>query len=79
MALTAQQVREAAVSMVQAEQGLGTMSKADLTAAVAAADQWATDNATAFNTTLPQPFRGAATTGQKAALLSFVCLRRWAG
>lgn len=79
MALSAQQNREAAVLMVRDEPGLETMSKTDLAAAVAAADQWVTDNATAFNLALPQPFRGTATAAQKAALLSYVALRRWKG
>lgn len=79
MAFTAQQAREAAIAMAQAESGLRTMSKSDLVAAVNAADQWCTDNASSYNTALPVPFRTTATAAQKAALLSFVALRRWAG
>ncbi len=79
MALSTQQVREAAVAMARDEPGLGNLTKQDLMAAVAAADDWLTTNAAAFNTALPQPFRGAATTAEKAALLVFVTKRRWAG
>lgn len=79
MALTAQQAREAAVAMAKAEPGLLTMSKTDLVAAVNAADAWATANSASYNTALPDPFKTNATAAQKAALLSFVALRRWAG
>jgi hypothetical protein len=53
--------------------------KADLQNAAAAVDNWATANATSFNTALPEPFKSTATAAQKAALLSFVTLKRWAG
>jgi hypothetical protein len=79
MALTNQQAREAAVATAQAEVALQTMSKTELIAAVNAADQWCTDNAASYNLALPQPFRGASSTAQKAALLSIVALRRYAG
>lgn len=65
--------------MVRAEPGLATMTKQDLIAAAAAADQWATDNAASYNAALPAPFRTTATAAQKAALLSFVAHRRWTG
>lgn len=51
-------------------------ARADVRAAIAAVDQWCTDNAASFNTALPQPFRGAATQAQKAAILAYVALRR---
>ena len=57
----------------------GSISKADLRAAVNAVDDWVEANAAAFNTALPQPFRGAATAEQKAALLSYVALKRFGG
>jgi hypothetical protein len=53
-----------------------TYSKAELAAAVAAADDWADANAAAYNTALPAGFRTKATTAQKAALLCFVIQRR---
>jgi len=52
-------------------------AKADLRAAVDALDQWLEDNAPAINSALPQPFRGAASPGDKALLLAYVTLRRY--
>jgi hypothetical protein len=51
--------------------------KADLRAAVDAIDGWVDANATAYNTAIPQPARGALTTKQKAELLLDVVSRRW--
>lgn len=50
--------------------------KADLQAAVDATDAWIEANASSFNTALPQPFRGAATTQQKTDLFCYVAQRR---
>jgi hypothetical protein len=52
------------------------VNKIELRAAVDAADDWADANAAAYNTALPQPFRGAATTGMKSLLLCYVIMRR---
>lgn len=52
------------------------VTKPQLKAAVDATDDWIDANAASFNTALPQPFRGAATTAQKAYLLAFVTMRR---
>lgn len=52
------------------------VTKVDLRAAVDAADSWVDSNAASYNTALPQPFRGAATTTQKALLLCYVAMRR---
>ena len=51
--------------------------KADVRAALNAADDWIVANASAYNTALPQPFRSAATTAQKARLLMFVAKARY--
>lgn len=51
--------------------------KAEVRAAVNAADDWASSNAAAFNTALPQPFRGNATAAQKARLLTRIMEKRW--
>lgn len=51
-------------------------SKAELDAALAAADSWADSNSASYNTALPQPFRGAADANMKALLLAAVCMRR---
>lgn len=56
---------------------LGTLTKAQLLAAVAAADQWSDDNASAYNLSLPAAARGALSGRQKAALLLYVIRRRW--
>lgn len=54
-----------------------SITKAQLRAAVDAADQWAEDNAASFNTAIPQPARGALTARQKARLLMRVIRRRY--
>lgn len=50
--------------------------KADLGEAVTAVDTWVDTNQTSFNAALPQPFKGAATSTQKALLLCYVVMRR---
>jgi hypothetical protein len=55
----------------------GTVSKADLRAAINAVDQWCEDNAAAFNLAIPLPARSALTSRQKAAILVWVTRRRW--
>lgn len=53
------------------------LTKADLRAAVDALDTFLNSNATAINTAIPQPARGALTTAQKARLLMLVIQRRY--
>lgn len=53
------------------------LTKADVRAAVDALDAFMNTNATAINTAIPQPARGALTTAQKALLLQFVVARRY--
>ena len=53
------------------------ITKAELRAAVDAADAWADANAAGYNTALPQPARSTLTARQKARLLSYVILRRF--
>jgi len=55
----------------------GAMDRNDLKAAIDAADQWASDNASSFNSALPTPARTVLSTAQKAALLSIVLFRRY--
>lgn len=55
------------------------ITKADLRAAVDAIDTWVDSNASAMNTAIPQPARGALTAAQKARLLAMVALKRWGG
>jgi hypothetical protein len=47
-------------------------TKAELRAAVDAADQWLDDNAASFNSALPVAFRTTANQAQKNLLVSFV-------
>lgn len=51
-------------------------TKADLQAAVNAADDWADTNAASYNSALPAAFRTNATVAQKAFLLAMVALAR---
>lgn len=51
-------------------------TKAELRAAINACDAWVDDNAAAFNSALPQPFRAQASAGQKTLLLCWVAMRR---
>ena len=55
---------------------LGAVTKADLRAAINAADAWADANAAAFNAALPQPARAALTAKQKNYLLEYVLRKR---
>jgi hypothetical protein len=60
-----------------AREPLGALTKAELRAAVNAADAWADANAASFNAALPQPARSALTARQKARLLAVVLRRRY--
>jgi hypothetical protein len=51
--------------------------KADLAAAVAAVDQWASDNAASLNAAIPQPARANLTASQKARILRYVIKQRF--
>lgn len=53
------------------------LKKAELRAAIAAADAWADSNLAAFNAAIPLPARTALTARQKAEVLLFVIRRRW--
>lgn len=56
--------------------GASGLTKAQLRAAIDAADDWADANASAYNLALPQPARGALSAKQKAAILMFVIDKR---
>lgn len=66
------------ILMAQA-QAPGSVTKTEFRAAVDAVDTWVENNAAAFNTALPQPYRGAASAAQKAALLAAVALKKHGG
>jgi hypothetical protein len=55
----------------------GTLTKADLRAAVNALDDYLNTNAVVINTAIPQPARGALTAPQKALLLVYVIRQRY--
>lgn len=53
------------------------ITKADLQAAVNAADSWANSNASVYNLALPTAARNNLTSAQKARLLMYVVRKRW--
>jgi protein-disulfide isomerase-like protein with CxxC motif len=62
---------------VSSERETMPFTKAQLRAAVDAADSWVDSNAAAYNSALPAAFRSAATTAQKARLMMFVARKRF--
>ena len=58
---------------------LFSLTKAQLDAAIAAADDWIEANTAAFNSALPQPARSTLTAAQKAELLTLVARARFGG
>ena len=55
----------------------GSMTKADLRAAVDAIDAFLETNKATINSAIPQPARGQMTTRQKAKLLVWVVTKRY--
>lgn len=55
----------------------GGITKADIQAAINAADAWADANSASFNSAIPQPARAALTARQKARILNYVLRRRY--
>lgn len=53
-----------------------SITKADLRAAINAADDWIDANSASFNAALPQPARGALSATQKTFLFVYVAMRR---
>jgi hypothetical protein len=78
MALTTDQTAQVLRDLVAIanDASFNNISHADMKAAVAAVDTWATANAAAYNTALPDPFKSTANAAQKALILAYVCLRR---
>lgn len=56
---------------------LAGVLKADFRAAVDAVDGWVSTNQASFNAVLPEPFKTAASTAQKARLLLWVVKKRF--
>lgn len=65
------------MSSCSRDRDLVGISKADLRAAIDAADAWAETNKTSFNNALPTAAKNNLTASQKARLLAFVILRRY--
>lgn len=76
MALDTTALQRVAAQWMRENTSATAFTKPDLLAAVAAIDGWVEANLTGFNAALPQPFRGSATTAQKAELLAYVLWRR---
>jgi hypothetical protein len=53
------------------------LTKAQLRAALDAADAWADANAAAYNAALPAAARAGLTPAQKARILTYVITKRW--
>jgi hypothetical protein len=53
------------------------LSKADLRAAINAADDWVDSNKVSFNNALPAAAQAGLTNAQKAELLVWVVSKRW--
>lgn len=58
-------------------EGVGTLTKTDLRAAVDAMDSWIDANAASFNSAIPLPARTALTAKQKVAIFMAIVKRRW--
>ena len=58
-------------------EGVGTLTKADILAAVNGLDDWITANQTAVNNAIPQPARGALTQSQKNDLFTRISGKRY--
>lgn len=51
------------------------LNSTDIIAAVQDAEDWAQSNKASFNTALPQPFKGTATSKEKSFLLIYIIMR----
>jgi hypothetical protein len=76
MAILDQVARLAVRDALMRRRNVGTVTKPELAAAIAATDDWIDTNAAAFNAALPQPFRTAATLDEKTILFCYVALKR---
>ena len=56
-----------------------TLTKPQFQAAVAGIDDFLDANANAMNQAIPQPARAELSNAEKAALFSFVAMKRWGG
>lgn len=54
----------------------GAVVKADLSAAIDAADDWLDTNLASLNSAIPAPFRTSASTTEKYMLLMYILMKR---
>jgi hypothetical protein len=65
------------MSELSSEREVCAVTEPDLRAAIDAADQWISDNATSYNNALPVAARNNLTASQKARLLMHVIRKRF--
>ncbi len=63
--------------LMRRDESFGTLTKADLRAAVDATDDWIEANQGAFNAAIPLPARSELTARQKALLFMAVAARKF--
>lgn len=66
----------AAMQLMSDQRQSCAITKAQLRAAIDAADDWADTNAAAYNSALPVAARNNLTAGQKALVLAYICMKR---
>lgn len=76
MAVLDNAARQAVRDAIMRARNVGAVTKTDLRAAIDATDNWIDSNQASFNTALPEPFKGSATTQEKTVLFCFVALKR---
>jgi hypothetical protein len=76
MALTTPDRAAVAARYMSDKQCPGGVIKADLTAAIVAADDWLDTNLSGLNSAIPVTFRTAATTAENYMLLMFILMKR---
>lgn len=57
-------------------ESLGSVTRADIKAAIDGLDNYIDTNGAGINSAIPQPARAQLSTRQKALLLAYVCIRR---
>ena len=72
-----QEIRQEIAGVLSREHEEVSLTKADLKAAVDAADQWVDDNRASYNSALPAAAQSGLTASQKARLLQFVVQKRF--
>lgn len=78
-ALTPQQLSDVLRDWMRENLDTVGITKADLSAAVAALNTFLENNAAAINNAFPQPARSSLSVGQKAMVVAYVALKRFRG